>query len=234
MPKKPPSYILHDRGMTYFRVRGLPKIRIREPEGSPEFLRRKAELIEKWKTGDLKPRYANAPKPGTGRWLGAEYFASDTGLLALDSTFQRTRRQILDSICAEPIAPDDPMTFGEVTLADFGPKAVRVLMKRKKDQPASANNRKKAISAVVKWALREIDDEDRHGLLSNPTRDVEGMKPKREGGHHTWTIEEIEKFEARYPIGTKPHLAIALYIYSGGRRGDVHQLGPQHARNGRL
>ena len=54
------------------------------------------------------------------------------------------------------------------------------------------------------------------------------------GGHHSWTIEEIEQFEKRHPLGTKAHLALTLLVYSGGRRGDVVTLGKQHVRAGRL
>jgi hypothetical protein len=38
----PEKYICRDRGMVYFRKRGCPKVRIREPYGSPEFWQRYA------------------------------------------------------------------------------------------------------------------------------------------------------------------------------------------------
>src|SRR5262249_51881285 len=106
----------------------------------------------------------------------------------------------------------------------------------KKEFPAAANVRVKAISRVFKWALEDLpaSDRRRYGINANPARDVARLQPKKKGGHHTWTLEEIERFEKRHPVGTKAHLGMGLMIYCGGRRGDAVALGKQHARNGRL
>ena len=229
----PARYILLDRGMVYFRRRGCRKIRIREPLGTPEFHRRYAELLAQSEAGDLKLEPANAPKPGTWRWLCTQYFASETGLLTLDDqASQRVRRLILESTFDETIAPDSPLLFSDCPLPHFTPKAVSVLRDRKKQFPQAANNRIKAISAVFVWALKPENSVS--GVTSNPTRDVSRLRPNRQGGHHTWTSEEIEQFEKRHPLGTKPHLALTLLIYSGGRRGDVVRIGRQHTRGGWL
>jgi hypothetical protein len=105
-------YLCLDRGMWYFRKRGCPKVRIREPYGSPEFWRRYAELRAKAEGGELKASPKGAPTPGTWRWLCVQYFGSASGLLDLDSTTQRVRRQVLEATFDEPIAPDDPVKFG--------------------------------------------------------------------------------------------------------------------------
>lgn len=42
----------------------------------------------------------------------------------------------------------------------------------------------------------------------------------------------MEAFCAKWPVGSKPRLALALYLVSGLRRSDVHRLGPQHMRDG--
>ena len=226
----PGKYILFDRGMVYFRKRGNRKVRIREPIGSPEFHRRYAELLAKSEAGELKPDPANAPKPGTWRWLCVQYFGSEAGLLALDTTTQHVRRQVLEATFDEPINPDSPLRFGNCPLQHFGSKAVRTLRDRKRGLPEAANVRIKAMRRVFKWAI----DEEIGGITANPARDVSRFKSKRLGGHRTWAVEEIEKFEERHPIGTKAHLAMTLLLYCGGRRGDVVVLGKQHARGGRL
>ena len=56
--------------------------------------------------------------------------------------------------------------------------------------------------------------------------------PNDEIGHHTWTDEEIARFETRWPIGTRERLALDLLLYTGLRRGDVVRLGRQHVRDG--
>jgi hypothetical protein len=56
---------------------------------------------------------------------------------------------------------------------------------------------------VSKRALEKISarERKRYGITCNPARDVARLKPKNPGGHHTWSIEEIERYEERHPIG---------------------------------
>jgi hypothetical protein len=53
-------------------------------------------------------------------------------------------------------------------------------------------------------------------------------------GFHTWTPEEFSRFEARYPLGTKAYLALALLLYTGTRRRAMVTLGRQHVKTGWL
>ena len=53
-------------------------------------------------------------------------------------------------------------------------------------------------------------------------------------GFHTWTEEQISRFEAVHSIGSRERLAFALGLYTGQRRGDVVRMGRQHIRNGLL
>jgi integrase len=66
-----------------------------------------------------------------------------------------------------------------------------------------------------------------------PVRDVKKIKYSTDG-FHTWTVAEIRKFEERWPIGSKPRLAMALLRYTGARRGDMATFGRQHVRDGFL
>jgi integrase len=80
---------------------------------------------------------------------------------------------------------------------------------------------------------RSPSSECAEGVESNPAREVTYLK-SRPGGFHSWTVEEVEKFEARLPIGTKARLALALLLYTGQRRSDVILFGRQHVRDGWL
>ena len=42
--------------------------------------------------------------------------------------------------------------------------------------------------------------------------------------------EEIQKFIARHPLGTKAHLVMMLFLLTGQRISDVAKLGKQHIR----
>jgi integrase/recombinase XerD len=69
--------------------------------------------------------------------------------------------------------------------------------------------------------------------LHDPTRDVKKLTYPT-NGHHTWTLEEIEQFKARHPLGTKPRLALDLLRFTTGRREDAVRLGRMHVSKGRV
>jgi integrase len=64
-------------------------------------------------------------------------------------------------------------------------------------------------------------------LEVNPAKDVPFLKVEG-GGFHAWTDEELDRFEATYPLGTRERLAYAVLLYTGQRRGDVVRMGRQH------
>jgi integrase len=66
---------------------------------------------------------------------------------------------------------------------------------------------------------------------ADPTDGVKFAAAKTDG-HHTWTAEEIARFEAHWPIGTRQRLAMAVLLYTGLRRGDAVRLGRQHIKDG--
>jgi integrase len=51
-----------------------------------------------------------------------------------------------------------------------------------------------------------------------------GIKRPKLGEVRSWTDDEIAKFEARWPIGSKERLAFALMLYTGQRRSDVYRM----------
>lgn len=68
----------------------------------------------------------------------------------------------------------------------------------------------------------------------NPARDVPYFQSNNEDGIHAWTLEEVEKFEKHYPIGSKARLAFALLLYTAQRRSDVVKFGPKDVKDGWL
>jgi integrase len=212
-----------DNLRVYFR-RGAKKVRIREPIGSPEFFAVYNNLLSS--TGE--PRVPRGARLGTLRWLCEQYFKS-SAFRQLDDRTQHVRRLVLESAWAEAIQQGGTLLFGDVAYVHLSDKGVRVLRDRKLAAPESGNARVKALRQVFAWALVE----DVPGVDLNPAREVGYLKGKP-GGFHSWTIEEVERFEARHPIGTKARLALALLLYTGRRRSDVVLLGRQHVREGWL
>jgi integrase len=90
--------------------------------------------------------------------------------------------------------------------------------------PFAQRNFLNALRALFTWAVGEGRVPD------DPTLGVKKVKAKTTG-YKTWSEAEIERFEAKHPIGTKAHLAFALLLYTGQRRGDVVQMGPHHIRH---
>ncbi|MBS7702665.1 tyrosine-type recombinase/integrase [Chelatococcus asaccharovorans] len=67
----------------------------------------------------------------------------------------------------------------------------------------------------------------------NPAKDVPYIKTGSEG-FHSWSLDEVEAFEKRHPVGTKARLALALLLYTAQRRSDVVLFGKQHVQDGWL
>jgi integrase len=214
----------HGNRRVYFRRRGHKMVRIYEKPGTPEFMATYNRLVA---TTDAQPATPTA-RQGSLRWLSEQYFRSSV-FRQLDSRTQHVRRLVLESAWDEPTQPGSTLTFGAVAYAHINAKAVRVLRDRKLDAPESGNARVKALRQVFAWALSE----ETAGVQSNPAREVTYLKG-RPGGFHSWTVDEVDKFETRHPIGTKARLALALLLLTGQRRSDVVLFGRQHVRNGWL
>lgn len=69
-------------------------------------------------------------------------------------------------------------------------------------------------------------------IKTNPVRLVDGVKVPKTAGFHSWTDEEIAQFQAYYPLGTMPRLALEIMLWTLLRRGDARLFGPAHRKNG--
>ena len=94
-------------------------------------------------------------------------------------------------------------------------------------RPAASRNWLKALRALLDFAVAEGFRPD------NPAAAIKFRKYKAKS-HHAWTAEEIEQFEAYWPIGSKPRLALALLLHTAQRRGDVVRMGAAHPRQWHL
>ena len=112
-------------------------------------------------------------------------------------------------------------------IADMQPRHVRKLRDEKAGKPAAARNRLKALQALFRWAVEE------ELAPHDPTLGVRFI-PYVTKGHHAWTLEEVAAYEKRHPIGSKARLAMAIMLYTSGRREDAVRLGPRHIHDSRL
>lgn len=231
MPKKfAKKYVVEDHtdGVLrfYFRKRGQPKIRLPGVPGSDEFNKTYYEALN----GEFESKPAG-PKlsiKNTFRWLCEQYFQS-AEYKRLDQRTRHVRKLIVEHMWAEPTKPGSTKLFEDMPLQVMGAKACRTLRDRRSEKREAANSRVKALRAIFAWACKP----DVGYMDTNPARDVSYF-PQEGDGFHTWTEDEIAKFEEKYPIGTKPRLALALLLYTGQRRSDVILFGRQHLSNGNL
>lgn len=222
------AYLYKDRdrhgNVRYYFRRGGKKTRIRARPGTLEFQTEYDRLLESGASSTLETKGRETPKVGTYRWLCEQYLRS-TDFGQLDPKTQHVRRQVLEHTWAEPIGPGAKEIFADFPINRMSTKAVRVLRDRKRGFPEAANVRVKAIRRLFRWAL----DDEVQGVKSNPARDVSYLRG-RLGGFHSWTIDEVERYEKCHPIGSTARLALALLLYTGQRRSDVVLFGRQHVR----
>ena len=138
----------------------------------------------------------------------------------LDPRTQKVRRAILERFCQHKGDGDKP--FGLLL-----PRHVRVRRDEMSDRPEAANGMVKALRQLYRFALRYDLHDD------NPAEKVEYLKGNPDG-FHSWTLEEIAKFEEVHPVGFFFRVAAASEIYTGQRRSDLVQFGRQHVRDGWL
>lgn len=199
----------HGNVRIYVRRKGQPKIRLESTPGTHEFLDeyRRALAGETPRAGADQSQRPPALR-GSLRWLVEQYYAS--------AEFKRlirghVRRAILDAICEQ---------HGHKPFGLMERRHVRRIRDEKAELPEAANARVKALRQVFKWAMDSLD------VKNNPTRDVPYLRSGPDG-FHTWTVEEVERYKARHPRGTKARKAFAILAFLGVRRSDAVRLGPQ-------
>lgn len=201
----------HGRLRYYFRRAGFKRIALPGLPGSPEFMR----AYESALAGDAEAVQigANRTKAGSVSALVASWYQSGH-FAGLRSTTKSTYRGIAERFRAE---------HGDKPVALMEPRHIRKIIASKADTPNAANN----LLNILRMLMRHAIEED--WIVSDPTIGVRPIRVKSDG-FHTWTEDEIAKFEAHHKQGTRARLAFDLLLYTGQRRGDVVRMGWQHIR----
>jgi integrase len=201
----------HGKIRYYYRVYPGPRTSLRGPEGSPEFW----EDYHAAATKDVKK---TTTRSGSIRWLCIQYFKSSS-FKQLKSNTQSVRRGILERFSQR---------HGDKRYSQMQPKHLMAIRDGMIDRPEAANSLIKALRQLFKFAI-EYEHTD-----TNPAYSVGYLKSNNPDGFHAWTLEEIEKFEAAHPVGTRARLAMAILLYTAQRRSDIIRFGRQHVKDGWL
>jgi integrase len=97
---------------------------------------------------------------------------------------------------------------------------------RRARTPAQARNFLDAMRGLFRWAL------DAGHIKTDPTAGIKNPARQKGGGFPVWTEDDVARYEARWPVGTKERVWLDVLLYTGLRRGDAVQLGRQHVRDG--
>jgi enterobacteria phage integrase len=193
----------HGHVRHYFRRPGGKRLALPGVPGSDEFMTAyKAALA-----GQGVP--AVAPKvrgePGTFSRLAAQYFVSPD-FLRLRTRTQHVYRLVIDRFLTE---------HGHRRVAEMRRDDVKKIMALKAATPGSANDLLKKIRTLIKFAV------DAGWRSDDPTLRIKAF-PEHE--FHTWTEDEIARYEEYWPTGSRERTAFALHLYTGQRRADVARM----------
>src|SRR4249920_388780 len=217
----------HGNERIYVRRNGR-QIRIREALNTPAFMLAYSAALEACGAPHEHARRPNGRTivPGSLAALAVRYFAAKD-FQRLDLTSQSNRRNIIEACLQEAVV--DSKQLGDMPAKLFNASHMKWLMEAKEDLPAAANNRRKYFSAMLGWAVQQAPPL----VARNAARDVKVIKSKTDG-FYTWADDDVAKFEAHHPVGSKARLALALLLYTGLRRSDAVRVGPQNVRNGMI
>jgi integrase len=174
---------------------------------SEDFMRQYAAALEGVKAQTTVVG-ASRTKAGTINALCVSYYRSPD-FRSLKPSTQVMRRNIIEHF---------RNAHGDKPVKLLGRAHLKDLIGAKSETPHAANNLLKVLRVLLGYAV-SIDLID-----SNPAIGVKKYKASGDG-FHSWTEDEIARFEQRHPVGSRARLAFALLLYTAQRRGDVVKMG---------
>ena len=218
MPRPRPPHLhreitRHGKPIWYVRVGKGPRIRINADFGSAEFTAQYQAALRG--EAPAAPGRSTA-YPGSLAWLIERYRDAE----AWKSLSLATRRQ-RENIFRQVIETAGRQQYGAVNAA-----TIAAGRDRRAATPFQARHFLDTMRGLFAWALEA-------GLVkTNPAAAVKYPLLKSGDGFPVWTEDDVAAYEARWPLGTRERVWLAVLTYTGLRRGDAVRLGRQHVRNG--
>jgi integrase len=188
-----------------------PRVRLRAEYGSEAFW---AEYNAALAGAPTKPKHKAS---GSLAWLWGRYRASKAWQKLSPAT-RRARENIMapvlrlseDRPCAKIKRADIELTLTKMSTANQG----RAFLD--------------AMRGLFRWAVIAIPDI----IRDDPTSGVKNPKTAKTNGFPIWEEAEVDRYQARWPLGTKERVWLDALLYTGLRRGDAVLIGRQHVRDG--
>jgi hypothetical protein len=214
MPRPRPPYLLrqttrHGKSVWYVRVGKGPRVRLRAEYGTAEFQAEYQAAIAQC----LKPSQPQAPPTGSLAWLCERYRAECPKWTSFRPATRKQRENIFRAVMD---------VSGQVSARTITREHVEAGRDRRK--PHQGRHFVDAMRGMFQWAAAV------KLIGRDPTVGVTYPITPRTKGFPEWTEEDVAKWEAAYPIGTRERVWLDVVLYTGARRGDAHRIGRQHLR----
>jgi hypothetical protein len=193
------------RAYFYFRRAGNKRVPLPGIPGSAEFMAAYAAALDQAPEARLTIG-ADRTFPGTVNAVIAAFYTSDMFIKNKPIT-RSTGRNILEAFRVK---------HGDKRIALMEERHVRAALAEKVGKPAAQRNLLRVLRVLLTFAVSQNLRKD------NPATGIK-LKPLKGDGYHTWTEAELQQFEARHPVGSKPRLALALLLYSAQRRSEARR-----------
>lgn len=185
----------------YFRRGHEPRIPLPGLPGSAEFMTvYQAALSSK----PVKVGIAGRGGEGTFDRLIQDYFSSPD-YRRLQPQTQTAYRKVIERFVIDE-------KVGHRLVREMTRQHVQAIIARRADTPGAANDLLKKIRILVHFAI------DNGWRKDDPTVRI---KKFASGEFHTWTDDEIIRFEQCWEVGTRERAAFGLLLYTGQRASDV-------------
>jgi integrase len=201
----------HGRAAWYVRRGHGARVRIRAEFGTPEFEAEYRAALDGTPVESSKKAAV-----GTLAWLWDRYRETAVWTM-LSLATRRQRENIMRGVLKQS---------GTVAVTAINRTHIVAGRDRRKETPAQAMNFIKVMRGLFRWAA------DAGYVKVDPTTDVKLPTQRKSGGFPVWTEDDVERYEARWPIGSKERVWLGVLLYTGLRRGDAVTIGRQHVRDG--
>lgn len=133
-----------------------------------------------------------------------------------DEATKKKNTRLIEVFLESRIADHNPTTWREAPIPQTKRAILKDYLTRFDDKPAKRKHMLVAIRKLITVAF------DNDWIDVDPTIRLD--EPVSTIGWKAWTVEAMQKFEARWPIGSAARTCYGLALWMGNRRGDVASL----------
>jgi integrase len=216
MPRPRPPHLRHEttrhkKRVWYVRVGDGPRIGLKGDYGTEEFWLQYHAAVN----GE-RPVQRSKASAGSLEWL-IDRYRETPAWLSLSLATRKQRENILRQVIE---------SAGRSSYRGITREHIAAGRDRRGKTPFQARHFLDTMRGLFAWA------KDAGLVTTDPAADVRYPKLSSGAGFPVWTEEEVAAYEARWPLGTRQRIWIAVLLYTGLRRGDAVRIGRQHVRDG--